>query len=118
MKTIIDNFIIGDKSLLNLVGSFSLPDRTSDTGLFPVMLLVTALLLLMIAVARVLLEAEIVGGACQEIAHVVVQPRGGCSIVHAAARRCWPAAAPDLVVGEANRPALERGTGCGNSPTL
>ena len=82
------------------------------------MLLVTALLLLMIAVARVLLEAEIVGGACQEIAHVVVQPGGGGPIVNAAARRCWPAAAPDLVVGEANWPALERGTGSGNPPTL
>jgi hypothetical protein len=96
-----------------------LPDRTSATGDFlELYLLLLYCRLSMIAVARVLLEAEVVGGACQEIAHVVVQPGGGDPIVDTATRRCWPAATPDLVVGEADWPAFERGAGRSDSPAL
>jgi hypothetical protein len=61
----------------------------------------------MIIVARVLLQAEHVGGAGQEVAHVVVHSGRSGAIVDAAARRCWPAAPADVVESEADRSAFE-----------
>jgi hypothetical protein len=61
----------------------------------------------MIIVAWVLLKAEHVGGAGQEVADVVIHSGGSGPIVDAAAWRCWPAAPADLVESEADRPAFE-----------
>jgi hypothetical protein len=61
----------------------------------------------MIIVARMLLQAEHIGGEGQEVAHVVIHSGGSGPIVDAAARRCWPTAPADLVESEADRPALE-----------
>jgi len=73
---------------------------------------------LMIVVARMLLETKRVGGAREEVAHVVIHPGGGDPVVEAAAWRSGSAAAAHLVECETNRPAFEGGARSGDSPPL